>query len=120
MHVRFTPNSDIDCVFRYVRFGPKADIRTAWLRASANKKPVPSSQRDGLVLTGQERRDAAHRDATIGSLRSLGLHLEILLAVTLRGKVLRRDAELFAEHQRDRLCPTIRQRQVVNVRPDGI
>src|SRR5262249_16690422 len=25
-HVRFTPNSDIDCVFRHVRFGPKADI----------------------------------------------------------------------------------------------
>src|SRR5262249_36097897 len=23
---RFTPNSDIDCVFRHVRFGPKADI----------------------------------------------------------------------------------------------
>src|SRR5262245_17436540 len=25
-HVRFTPNSDTDCVFRHVRFGPKADI----------------------------------------------------------------------------------------------
>jgi hypothetical protein len=25
-HVCFTPNSDIDCVFRHVCFGPKADI----------------------------------------------------------------------------------------------
>src|SRR5262249_60889006 len=25
-HVRFTPNSDIDCVFRHVPQGPKADI----------------------------------------------------------------------------------------------
>jgi len=25
-HVRFTPNSDTDCVFRHVCFGPKADI----------------------------------------------------------------------------------------------
>jgi hypothetical protein len=25
-HVRFTPNSDIDCVFRTVWFGPEADI----------------------------------------------------------------------------------------------
>src|SRR5262245_56750061 len=25
-HVRFTPNSDVDCVFRHVCFGPKADI----------------------------------------------------------------------------------------------
>jgi hypothetical protein len=25
-HVRFTPNSDIDCVFWHVCFGPKADI----------------------------------------------------------------------------------------------
>ena len=26
MHVCFTPDSDIDCVFRHVRFGPKADM----------------------------------------------------------------------------------------------
>jgi len=25
-HVRFAPNSDIDCVFRHVCFGPEADI----------------------------------------------------------------------------------------------
>jgi hypothetical protein len=24
-HVRFTPNSDIDCVLRHVRFAPKAE-----------------------------------------------------------------------------------------------
>src|SRR5262245_23771617 len=30
--VRFTPNSDIDCVFRHVRFGPKADI-TRFIRS---------------------------------------------------------------------------------------
>ena len=28
-HVRFTPNSDIDCVFRHVRFGPIADTCSA-------------------------------------------------------------------------------------------
>jgi hypothetical protein len=25
-HVRFTPNSDIDCVLRRIRFAPQADI----------------------------------------------------------------------------------------------
>jgi hypothetical protein len=30
-HVRFTPYSDIDCVFRHVCFGPIADIaRASW------------------------------------------------------------------------------------------
>jgi hypothetical protein len=33
-HVRFTPNSDIDYVFRHVRFGPKADI----LHASSHRR----------------------------------------------------------------------------------
>jgi hypothetical protein len=28
-HVRFTPNSDIDCVFRHVWFGPQADITSS-------------------------------------------------------------------------------------------
>jgi len=35
-HVRFAPNSDIDCVFRNVSLGPEADIGSAigllWLR----------------------------------------------------------------------------------------
>jgi hypothetical protein len=31
-HVRFTPNSDIDCVFRHVRLGPQADI-TSFIRS---------------------------------------------------------------------------------------
>ena len=45
-HVRFTPNSDINCVFRHVRFGPKADIRIAakkrryWITLSA-RNDVP-------------------------------------------------------------------------------
>ncbi len=40
-HVRFAPNSDIDCVFRHVCFGPKADIMSA---------KVNSGPRLGLAL----------------------------------------------------------------------
>src|SRR5262249_43800502 len=49
-HVRFTPNSDIDCVFRHVRFGPKADSCSA---AKKKHYSITSSTRvssdDGTV-----------------------------------------------------------------------
>src|SRR5262245_22163849 len=49
-HVRFTPNSDIDCVFRHVRFGPKADSCTAAnsiaIRSPHPRSPAASAHRE--------------------------------------------------------------------------
>jgi hypothetical protein len=39
-HVRFTPNSDINCVFRHVCFGPIADMRKKFISLVGNWKFV--------------------------------------------------------------------------------
>ena len=38
-HVRFTPNSDFDCVERHVCFGPKADIAPV-IRSALQRAPA--------------------------------------------------------------------------------
>jgi len=52
-HVRFTPNSDIDCVFQHVRFGPEADICNAnryvrFIPKSKHHKVMSRSIADGV------------------------------------------------------------------------
>src|SRR5215831_3906525 len=48
--VRFTPNSDIDCVFRHVCFGPIADIRI-----KGNVEPVPRGSSVNASVIGPYR-----------------------------------------------------------------
>ena len=53
-HVRFTPNSDIDCVFQHVRFEPIADIGP----------------------TSDEHGNARQDDPDLGELARLRIHLD--------------------------------------------
>src|SRR5262249_44283830 len=72
-HVRFTPNSDTDCVFRHVRFGPIADIG-AVLNNGRRNEP----RGVGLMTSFAQstRREPAAGGTRSG--RSLGLHSSIL------------------------------------------
>ena len=53
-----------------------------------------------LVAARQQRRDAAHGDAPISPFRRLRRNLEVLLAVTLRRQVFRRNAEILGQDAR--------------------
>ncbi len=59
-------------------------------------------------------------DAAVRALRTLRLHLQILLAIALRRQVLRRHLELLGENLGDRFRTPVRQRQVVDVGADRI
>ena len=67
-----------------------------------------------------QRRDPAQRDATVFTLGLFRLDLEILLAITLRHQVLRRDAEDVGERPRNSLGATIRQDQIRLIGADGV
>jgi len=66
-------------------------------RNSFQRWPSPRRRRRRRVLRllVDQRRDAAHRDATIEALGRVGPHLEELLAIALRYQVLRRHLELL-------------------------
>ena len=72
------------------------------------------------IAARQQRRDAANGDTAIEPLRSIRRHLQIILAVALRGQVLERNLELLGQHLGDRFCAPVRKRQVVLARADGI
>src|SRR5262245_1043800 len=64
-HVRFTPNSDIDCAFRHVYIGPKADMASLYSITSS----AATSRAGG---TGRPRAFAA---LTLRNLDVVGLTL---------------------------------------------
>src|SRR6185295_11197743 len=68
----------------------------------------------------QQRGDVADGDATVLPFRFLRRNFQILLTVTLRGEVFRRDAELPRQQLSRGLGAAIRQRQVVDVGPDRV
>src|SRR5262249_5402308 len=81
-HVRFTPNSDIDCFFRHVCFGPRADMagRATYLPASQRPFPPPLRAR-GLkplqIFTKSRNYPSAIRRSRClsGMVRRIGLML---------------------------------------------
>src|SRR5262249_34833492 len=89
---------------------------------TTSKKPGPACSAGPVlcvsrtsVLRGQQRRDAAHRDAAVGAFRSGRRDLEELLAVALAGEVFRRHPELVRQHHRDRFGAAVGQRQIVDI-----
>ena len=71
-------------------------------------------------LRRHQRGDAADGDATVGTLFAVGLDLQVALAITLRGKVLRRDVVELGEQVGDCLGTLIGEDEVGFVRTDGI
>ena len=65
----------------------------------------------------EQRRDAADGDAPVDAARSVGLFLQILLAVALRGQVFRRHLELLGQQLGGGFGAAIRQRQIVDIDP---
>jgi hypothetical protein len=69
-YVRFAPNSDIDCVFRHVRFGPKADIwpdgRSASLSGAGDAHINLAAKRSEIDRFGEKRVSAVLQGLALG------------------------------------------------------
>src|SRR5258705_8086220 len=68
----------------------------------------------------EQWRDVADGDAPVDTARSVGLLLEVLLAIALRCQVLRRHAELLRQQGRGGFGAAVRQRQIVDVIADRV
>ena len=91
------------------------------------KKPGRAA-RASLVRAGEDYWFCACRmsvrrtngGAPIAPLRSIGGHLQELLAIALGDEVFGRDLEVLRQRNRDRFGAPIREDQVVVVRADGV
>src|SRR5829696_4132295 len=68
----------------------------------------------------QQRRYPAHRDAAVFPARTIRLHFQVLLAITLRHQILRRNLILASQNVGDRFRASIGQRQVILIRADRV
>src|SRR5947199_10029315 len=100
---------------------PRAAKRAGRARARPWIASSPSARlAGGRGVAGEQRCNTAYRDAAVLHLGGLRRNLQILLAVALRGEILRRDLEALGEGERGRLGAAVRQRQIVDVGADCV